>query len=80
MRIGLAGEVLETETARVTVALDVLSPNNSDQYVNVGIEAGLLGDLLMVRGGHSELFLQNSVRSFLLERACGMTFLWSGWP
>lgn len=63
MRIGLAGEVLETETARVTVALDVLSPNNSDQYVNVGVEAGLLGDLLMVRGGHSELFLRNSVRS-----------------
>ena len=64
MRIGLAGEVLETETARVTFALDVLSPNNSDQYVNVGVEAGLLGDLLMVRGGHSELFLQDSVRSF----------------
>ncbi len=64
MRIGLAGEVLETETARVTVALDVLSPNNSDQYVNVGVEAGLLGDLLLVRGGHSELFLRDSVRSF----------------
>ena len=29
-----------------------------------GVEVGLLGDLLMVRGGHSELFLQNSVRSF----------------
>ena len=64
MRIGLAGEVLETETTRLTVALDVLSPNNSDQYVNMGAEVGLLGDLLMVRGGYSELFLRNSIRSF----------------
>ncbi len=66
MRIGLAGEVLETERSRFTLAMDVQSPNNSNQYVNVGGEIGLLGDLLMIRGGFSELFLRDSVRSWSL--------------
>ena len=66
MRIGLAGEVMKTERSRFTLAMDVQSPNNSDQYVNVGAEIGLLGDLLMIRGGFSELFLPNSVRSWSL--------------
>ena len=66
MRIGLAGEVLQSEQARLTLAVDALSPNNSDQYVNVGAELGMLGDLLMLRGGDSELFLEDSPRSFTL--------------
>ena len=44
MRIGLAGELVETEQVRVTVAVDVLSPNNSNQFANLGAELGLLGD------------------------------------
>ena len=64
MRIGLAGEVFQSETSRLTLAVDALSPNNSEQYVNVGAEVGLLGDLLMVRGGFAELFLEDAVRSF----------------
>ena len=66
MRIGLAGEVFQTENSRLTLAVDALSPNNSGQYINVGAEFGVLGDLLMVRGGYSELFLEDSVRSFAL--------------
>ena len=66
LRIGLAGEVFESDQARLTLAVDVLSPNNSDQFVNVGAEVGFLGDLIMIRGGYSELFLQESVRSFAL--------------
>ena len=66
MRIGLAGEAFETESGRLTVAVDVQSPNNSGQFVNVGAEVGLLGDLVLLRGGFSELFLGDSVRSFAL--------------
>lgn len=66
MRIGLAGEVFQTERSRLTLAVDALNPNNSEQYVNVGAEFGVLGDLLMFRGGYSELFLENAVRSFTL--------------
>ena len=66
MRIGLATEVIDTESMRLTVAADVLSPNNSRQFVNTGVELGLLGDLLQVRAGYSELFLDDSIRSFTL--------------
>ena len=63
MRIGLAGEVFETENSRITLAVDALSPNNSEQYVNVGTEIGLLGDLVMLRAGYAELFLEDAIRS-----------------
>lgn len=66
MRIGLAAEVYETAGSRVTLAVDALSPNNNEQYVNVGGEVALLGGLIAFRGGYNELFLQDSVRSFTL--------------
>lgn len=66
MRIGLAGEIFRSEQTRLTLAVDALNPNNSKQYVNLGAEIGLLGDLVMVRGGFSELFLADAVRSFTL--------------
>jgi hypothetical protein len=64
MRIGVAGEVVQNDAGRLTLAVEALNPNNSDQYVNVGAEIGLLGDLVMLRGGYSELFLDDSIRSF----------------
>ena len=64
MRIGLAGEVVNNEQYRVTLAIDALNPNNSEQYVNVGAEVGLLGDLIMLRGGYGEIFLTDNVRSW----------------
>ena len=66
MRIGLAGEVFQSESSRLTLAVDALSPNNSEQFVNVGAEVGLLGNLVMIRAGYSELFLDDSIRSLTL--------------
>lgn len=64
MRIGLAGEAVKTKNARITFAVDALSPNNNKQYLNVGTEIGLLGDLVMLRAGYNELLLKDSIRSF----------------
>ncbi|MCY4224897.1 MAG: PorV/PorQ family protein [Bacteroidetes bacterium] len=66
MRIGLAGELYETDQVRCTLSMDVLSPNNSNQFANVGMEIGFLGDLVTIRGGYSELFLNDSIRSITL--------------
>jgi len=66
MRIGVASDVVNTGGTRFTLAVDALNPNNSEQYVNVGAEVGLLGDLFQVRGGYSELFLGDQVRSWTL--------------
>ena len=64
MRIGLAGEVFQNEFSRLTLAVDALNPNNSEQYVNVGAEMAFMGELLKIRGGYSELFLDDAIRSF----------------
>ncbi|MCB0720386.1 MAG: PorV/PorQ family protein [Bacteroidetes bacterium] len=74
MRIGLAGEVFQSDKARLTLAVDALNPNNSEQYVNVGAELGLAGDLLMIRGGYSELFLADNVRSLTVGAGLNYRF------
>jgi len=66
MRIGLAGEIIQTDDIRLTVGVDALNPNNSEQFVNVGTELGFRGDLIMLRAGMSELFLEDSIRSYSL--------------
>ncbi len=64
MRIGLAGEVFESAGNRLTLAVEAINPNNSEQYLNLGAEIGLLGDLFMLRGGYSEVLLDDSLNSF----------------
>ena len=66
MRIGLAGEVIQTEDIRLTLGVDALNPNNSEQFVNVGAELGFRGDLIMLRAGMSELYMKDSIRSYAL--------------
>lgn len=66
MRIGLAGELYQAGGNRLTLAVDALSPNNSEQYVNVGAEAALFDDMVFVRGGFAELFLPGSARGYTL--------------
>lgn len=66
MRIGLAGEVFQTAGNRLTLAVEAVNPNNSEQYLNLGAEVGLLGDLVMFRGGYSEVLLDDALRSFTL--------------
>ena len=64
MRIGLAGEVYQDDYVRFTLAVDALNPNNNQQHVNLGAEMALFGELLLLRGGYSELFLDDAIRSF----------------
>ncbi|MAQ94355.1 hypothetical protein B1759_05625 [Rubrivirga sp. SAORIC476] len=64
MRVGLATEVYQQAGTRVTLAVDALSPSAAAQHVNAGAEVGLLGDLVQLRGGVQELFMEESTRSF----------------
>ena len=64
MRVGLAGEAYRSDQARLTIAVDALSPSTAQQYVNVGAEVGLMNDLVMVRGGYNELFMPGSSHGF----------------
>lgn len=66
MRVGLATEVFQQAGTRVTLAADAIVPNASGQHLNLGAEVGFLNDLVMMRGGYQELFLDGSPRSFTL--------------
>ena len=66
MRVGVATEVYESGSTRVSVGVDALSPSAGDQHVNLGAEVALLGGLVQLRGGYQELFMDQSPRSFTL--------------
>jgi len=58
-RIGLAYDLFRGPTTSLTVAADATYPNGNTQYVNAGAEFGFM-DLFFVRGGWSNLFLDEA--------------------
>ena len=66
MRIGLSGEVFQSENFRMTLSVDGVNPNDNAQSVNVGGEIGMFNEKLRFRAGYRDLFLD--------ENEFGMTF------
>jgi hypothetical protein len=64
MRIGISGEVVQTEMVRLTLSVDGINPNDNAQSVNVGGELGLLHDILRIRMGYRDLLLPESEFGF----------------
>jgi len=64
MRVGLSWEALKTGQNRLTVAVDGLNPNDNSQSVNVGGELALFKELLVLRGGFNDLFLEDREKGF----------------
>ncbi len=60
MRVGVSGEVFDTEDLRVTLAADGVNPNDNMPSVNAGAEVALFGNMLVFRGGYRDLFLEDS--------------------
>jgi hypothetical protein len=60
MRIGLSGEVIQTEAVRWTLSVDGVNPNDNMQSVNVGTEIGLLNETIRLRIGYRDLFLDEN--------------------
>lgn len=59
LRVGLAMEVVNSPTHRVTLAADALHPNDNYESVNVGGEYAFREQFLL-RGGYKSLFLRDS--------------------
>jgi hypothetical protein len=66
MRVGLSWDAFRTPAGHLTLAADGLNPNDDAQSVNFGAEYGLFDELLVLRGGYNDLFLD--------RREKGMTF------
>ncbi|MDZ7359965.1 MAG: PorV/PorQ family protein [candidate division KSB1 bacterium] len=64
MRVGVSWEALKSQQNRLTVAVDGLNPNDNSQSVNLGAELGLFKELLVLRGGFNDLFLEDREKGF----------------
>ncbi|NUO80117.1 PorV/PorQ family protein [candidate division KSB1 bacterium] len=66
MRLGLAWDVRLAEGARVTFACDGVNPNDNGQSLNVGLEFATFQETLALRGGFSELLLEDREKGLTL--------------
>lgn len=60
MRIGISGELINTENLRLTLSADGINPNDNAQSVNIGAEIGLLNEKVRFCAGYKDLFLENN--------------------
>ena len=51
LRVGFAGELIDTDQLRATLAISGNSPSDNVQSVSIGGELGFLNDLSLIRGG-----------------------------
>ncbi|MFH1195435.1 MAG: PorV/PorQ family protein [bacterium] len=60
MRVGISGEVFNDDNFRLTLSADGVNPNDNGQSVNVGAEIGLINEMIRLRAGYKDLFLENN--------------------
>ncbi|MBT3479487.1 MAG: PorV/PorQ family protein [Candidatus Marinimicrobia bacterium] len=58
-RVGLSGEIIQTEKMRLSFAVDALHPNDNVEWVNAGFEYAL-AETFFLRGGMTTLFREDS--------------------
>jgi opacity protein-like surface antigen len=73
-RVGVAADVLKEETARLTLALDAVHPNDNTSYLNTGMEFGW-NEILFVRGGWKSLFERDTEQRWTLGAGINYTML-----
>ena len=66
MRLGLSWDVRMSRGSRLTFACDGVNPNDNSQSLNVGIEFATWEELIILRGGFNELFLQDREKGLTL--------------
>jgi opacity protein-like surface antigen len=64
-RVGLAADVVKEETARLTLAVDAVHPNDNSEYLNTGFEFGW-NEIVFLRGGWKSLFERDTEQRWTL--------------
>ena len=62
LRLGLTGEAFNTDQYRLTWMVDGVNPNDNAPSLNLGLELGLMHDVLNLRTGYNDLFLEDGIR------------------
>lgn len=52
VRTGAALELMDSKAMRATYSVDMLHPSDNREFINSGIEIGLLNEALFIRGGY----------------------------
>ena len=64
LRIGVSDEAVRTDQFRLTWMVDGVNPNDNAPSLNLGLEFGLFRDVIQLRCGYNDLFLEESIRGF----------------
>lgn len=74
-RVGLSGDMNIHQKIRLSYGIDAFHPNDNTEAVNTGLELAI-GETLFLRGGHANLFRENSEEGLTL--GCGIQYrLWA---
>jgi len=73
-QFGLAMEVLQNRTTRLTLAVDALHPSDNFESLNLGGEAALWNTVFL-RGGYKDLLLKHGEESVTLGAGIAQRFL-----
>ncbi len=63
LRVGIAKDIINTQSMRLTLAADGIHPNDNVEYANIGAELSLLNNLVSLRGGIKSIYLDEQVRN-----------------
>jgi hypothetical protein len=66
MRLGISWDLHVSKGSRLTFACDGVNPNDNAQSLNLGIEFAALDELVVLRGGFNELFLEDREKGLTL--------------
>jgi len=58
-RVGLSGELIKTESLRLSFGVDALHPNDNTEALNAGLELAVK-ETFFIRGGHGNLLRENA--------------------
>jgi len=57
LRVGLSGDLGNANVMRATWAIDAIHPNDNTEYLNLGLELGMVNNLVVLRMGMKALFM-----------------------
>ena len=66
MRLGISWDMRFSERTRMTFAAEGVNPNDNAHSLNLGFEFAAFQDILVLRGGYSELFLEDNEKGLTL--------------
>lgn len=66
LRIGVSWDVQLGENNRLTLAVDGAHPNDNTEYISLGGEYALFGEMIFLRAGYRALYLRDSDEQFTL--------------